>query len=155
MLLCNGKNEGKEARGPIELGDEFWSDWHPMTFPTSSPSRRQSMNVVYVYTEGCSHSMRSICCLSTRSLTSPLHCVREKKERLHETCEFCDFRCNDIKLSRAKTQMRVHMRCKYKCDVLTKARSLQTYGLRSSGPIQQWSEGFEKVNLGQSSRPKS
>ena len=88
-----------------------------MTFPTSSPSRRQSMNVVYVYTEGCSPSMRSICCLSTRSLTSPLHCVREKKERLHETCEFCDFRCNDIKLSRAKTQMRVHMRCKYKCDV--------------------------------------
>ena len=108
-----------------------------MTFPTSSPSRRQSMNVVYVYTEGCSPSMRSICCLSTRSLTSPLHCVREKKERLHETCEFCDFRCNDIKLSRAKTQMRVHMRCKYKCDVLTKARSLQTYGpsLRSSALI--------------------
>ena len=51
-----------------------------MTFPTRSPSRRQSMNVVYVYTEGCSPSMRSICCLSTRSLTSPLHCVREKKE---------------------------------------------------------------------------
>ena len=37
--------------------------------------------------------------------------------KLPESCEFCDFRCNDIKLSRAKTQMRVHMRCKYKCDV--------------------------------------